>query len=293
MALKRILIPTAFVVGALALSVACAQVKPTATATSVPGGSTPTVATDGSANGGTSTTFPGAGKLEAAGFTTYAAPQVSGGYQQAGIWVGGSGKVVVTPDLATLSVGVEATEKTVEQARSEAAQAMNAIMDALKKNGIADKDIRTQYYNIQPQYVWNDSFRRQELTGYHVTNSLTAKSRDIDGVGALLDAVTKAGGNYTRVSGVNFSAEHPEVYANQAREAAVKDAMSKAQQFATLTGVKLGKLQYIAETGGNVPVYQEYAKLSMAAADMGAAPTPISAGEMDVTVTVQAVFGIE
>jgi hypothetical protein len=230
--------------------------------------------------------------VEAAGYSYYTAPQASYGSPQTGIWVGGSGRVVITPDLATLSLGVESRSKTVEQARAEAAQAMSAVMDVLKKNGIADKDIRTEYFNIQPEYVWNDFSKRQEITGYRVSNSLSVKSRNLDGLGALIDAVSQAGGDLVRINGISFSAEHPEAYAGQAREAAVKDAMAKAQQFATLTGVKLGKLAYISETGGNVPIYQDYAKGMALAAEAGA-PTPISPGEMEVTITVQAVFGIE
>ncbi len=290
MALKRKLIPVAIILGALALSAACSQAKPTPT----PPGNTPTVPTGVSTNGSPSP-FLGASSLEAAGYTYYAAPQVSySSTQQSGIWVGGSGKVVITPDLAILTVGVEAQNKSVDQARADAAQAMNAIRDVLKKNGIADKDIRTQSYSIYPQYVWNDFNKRQEITGYQVTNSLTVKSRNLDGVGALIDDVSKAGGNLTRINGISFTAEHPETYANQAREAAVKDAMAKAQQFATLTGAKLGKLVYISETGANVPIYQDYAKGALAMAEVGApAPTPISPGEMEVTISVQAVFAIE
>ncbi|MBI2172313.1 MAG: SIMPL domain-containing protein [Chloroflexi bacterium] len=282
----------ALLAGALAFAVACSQATPTPT----PPGATPIAPGNGAPppTGGGSPLITGGSSVEAAGYSYYTAPQASYGSPQTGIWVGGSGRVVITPDLATLSLGVESRSKTVEQARAEAAQAMSAVMDVLKKNGIADKDIRTEYFNIQPEYVWNDFSKRQEITGYRVSNSLSVKSRNLDGVGALIDAVSLAGGDLVRINGISFSAEHPETYAGQAREAAVKDAMAKAQQFATLTGVKLGKLVYISETGGNVPVYQDYAKGMIAAAEAGALPpTPISPGETEVTITVQAVFGIE
>ena len=277
---KRILMIVALL-GAVALGAACTQA-----ATPTP---TPSVGSPGAGlpTGGT-------GRVEAAGFTTFAAPQPTYGTQQAGIWVGGSGRVVVTPDLALLSLGVEARADTVQQARDDAATAMTQIMAVLTGSGIEEKDIRTQYFNIQPEYVWNENDRKQEITGYRVTNTVSVKVRDLEGVGILIDQVADAGGDLVRINSISFTVEHPEEYAAQAREAAVEDAMAKAQQFADLTGVTLGKLVYIAESGGNIPVVRDYAEAKMTIALPEAAPpTPISQGEMDVTVTVQAVFGIE
>ncbi|MBI4311036.1 MAG: SIMPL domain-containing protein [Chloroflexi bacterium] len=305
----RKLIPMAVLAGVLALSVACTQAKPSPTPGVTPPtqgsgdvtGTTPSPDVGAPTGNGTSSgsgsffggsPFFGSSSAEAAGYSYYTAPQVGAG-TQAGIWVGGSGRVVITPDLAILSVGVEAHNKSVELARDDAAKAMTAIMDALKRNGIADKDIRTEYFNIQPQYVWNDFAKRQDITGYQVTNQLSVKTRDLNAVGTLIDEVSQAGGDLVRMNGVSFTTEHPETFSGQAREAAVKDALAKAQQFATLTGVTLGKLAYISETGGNVPVYRDYAKGAVAMAEAGgAAPTPISTGEMEITVYVQAVFGI-
>ncbi|MBI4340193.1 MAG: SIMPL domain-containing protein [Chloroflexi bacterium] len=284
------LISAAVLAGVLALGVACTQAKVTPT----PPFATPTTGTGGTGgNGSTPPTNSGASVVEAAGYSYYTAPQVSYGSQQAGIWVGGSGRVVVTPDLAILSLGVEAKNKSVEQAKAEAAQAMSSVMAVLKAAGIADKDIRTEYFNIQPEYVWNDFNKRQEITGYRVTNSISVKVRDLETVGTLIDAVAKAGGDLIRVNGVSFTVEHPEKYADQAREAAVKDALAKAQQFALLTGSKLGKLVYISETGANVPILRDYAKAGVAMAEAGAPTTPISAGETEVAISVQAVFAIE
>ncbi|MFC1935416.1 SIMPL domain-containing protein [Chloroflexota bacterium] len=280
---KRILM-TLVVLGALALGVACTQAG-----TPTPAGESPNAGLPSDA------TSPrvGAGSLEAAGFTTFAAPQPTYGNQQAGIWVGGSGRVVVTPDLALLSLGVEAKASTVQQSRDDAATAMTQVMAVLTGSGIEEKDIRTQYFNIQPEYTWNETDRKQELTGYRVTNTVSVKARDLEGLGSLIDRVADAGGDLVRINGISFTVEHPEQYSAQAREAAVKDAMAKAQQFADLTGVTLGKLVYIAETGGNVPVVRDYAEAKMLAEGAAAPPTPISAGEMDITITVQAVFAIE
>ena len=127
-----------------------------------------------------------------------------------------------------------------------------------------------------------------------MTNPDSVKVRDLEGLGTLFDQVADAGGDLVSINSISFTVEHPEQFAAQAREAAVKDAMAKAQQFADLAGVTLGKLVYIAESGGNVPVVRQYAAAEMEMPiPAPAPPTPISQGEMDVTVSVQAVFGIE
>ena len=281
---KRVIF-TGLIGVALILGVACTQA-----ATPTP---TPSEPIDGGPSGNLGLPVFGVGAVESAGFTAFAAPQFANGTQANGVWVGGSGIVVVVPDLAVLSLGVEARATTVAQARSDAAIAMTAIMDVLTGSGIEEKDIRTQFFNIQPEYTWNDVERKQELTGYRVTNSITVKVRDMESVGTLIDQVSEAGGDLTRINNISFTAENPAQYAAQARQAAVEDAMAKAQQFAGLTGVTLGKLLYIAETGGNIPVARQAfdTGISMEAAAF-APPTPISQGEMNITISVQAVFEI-
>ena len=276
------------ILGTLVLGIACTQASdPTPTHT--PPGGSPDV---GAPPGSTGVPLLGAGSLEAAGFTTFAAPQVAYGTQQSGIWVGGSGKVVVTPDLALLSLGVEARAATVQEARDDAATAMDRVMAVLTGSGIEEKDIRTQFFNIQPEYTWNETTRKQEIVGYRVTNTVSVKVRDLEGVGTLIDQVADAGGDLVRVSNISFTVENPEQYAAQAREAAVQDVMAKAQQFAGLTGVTLGKLVYIAESGGNTPVVQYAEARADFAAATAAPPTPVSPGETGITITVQAVFSI-
>ena len=270
-------------IGVLALGLACS------------GSSTPTPGGDASANGnglvGGVPQFTGTGGLEMQGGTGFATPALYGG-QQSGIWVNGIGRVTVTPDLGLLDLGVEARATTVAEARDQAASAMTSIMDVLAGAGIEERDIRTQFFNIQPEYVWNETERQQEIVGYRVTNTVNVKVRDLEAMGALIDQVSTAGGDLTRINSIRFTVEDTEQFATQAREAAVKQAMEKAQQFAQLTGTTLGKLVYIAEVGANVPVVRDFAFEERVATASAAPPTPISQGEMDITVTVQAVFAI-
>ena len=291
---KRVMIGLALL-ATLALGAACTQaVQPTPTPTPAGGIST---GTGGQPAVGAPVgvgSFPqSGGSSSSAGYPTFAAQMPAYGTQQSGIWVNGSGRVVLIPDLALLSLGVESRAKTVQQARDQAATAMDQVMAVLTKSGIQKKDIQTQYFNIQPEYVWNDFAKRQEITGYVVTNSISVKARDMEGLGALIDRVADAGGDLVRVNNISFTTEDPDKYSAQAREAAVKDAMAKAQQFAKLTGVTLGKLEYIAESGSNIPIVRDYAEPKMLAAGAAAPPTPINPGQIDVTMSVQAVFGIQ
>ncbi len=295
---KRLLILIALL-GTLALGAACTQAggsTPTPgdispVTAGLPGGSQVQPVIGAPAGGGS---LPqNTGSSPASGYTTFASQVQAYGSQQSGIWVSGTGRVVVIPDLALLSLGVEARAKTVQQARDQAATAMDQVMTVLTANGIDKKDIQTQYFNIQPEYVWNDFAKRQEITGYTVTNTISVKARNLEGLGVLVDRVADAGGDLIRINNISFTVENPDLYVAQAREAAVKDAMSKAQQFAKLTGVTLGKLEYIAESGSNIPIVRDYAEAKMLTAGGAAPPTPISPGEIDVTISVQAVFGIE
>jgi hypothetical protein len=211
------------------------------------------------------------------------------GSQQTGVWVSGTGKVTAVPDVAIFSLGVEAQEKTVKEAQSEAISAMNAIITALKANGVAEKDIQTQWYNISPVMKWVEDTNEQITIGYKVTNMATVKIRDISKAGATIDAVAEAGGNLTRINSINFTVDDPTAYYNQAREKAMQDANAKAEQMATLAGITLGKPTYISESGGYIPTpyyLKDYA-------ESGSANTPISAGELDITITVQVGYAIE
>ena len=212
-----------------------------------------------------------------------------GSSQQTGIWVSGTGEVTATPDVAILTLGVQAQETTVKAAQSEAASAMAAVVNALKANGVADKDIQTQWYSISPVTKWDDKTNEQITTGYSVSNMVIVKIRDISKAGTIIDAVTDAGGDLTRINGINFTVDNPTAYYNQAREKAMQDAAAKAQQMASLAGVNLGKAIYISESGGYIP--GPYPLRDYAAG--ASASTPISPGELNITISVSVGYSIE
>ena len=209
--------------------------------------------------------------------------------QNTGIWVTGQGEVMAVPDIAELRLGVEARADTVSEAQTQASEAMHKVMEALKDNSVAAKDIQTQRFSIYPVTRWIKDRDEEEVTGYRVTNIVIAKIRKVDKAGIIIDAVTKAGGDFTRIQNISFSVDDPIPYYEEARGKAVKDAKNKATQLADSAGVKLGKPTYISEGAiYQPPRVDEFAK----GVPTPAPAPPISPGELKVTVSVQVAYEI-
>ena len=209
--------------------------------------------------------------------------------QQEGIWVSGQGTVTVTPDIATLRLGVEVQAATVADAQSQATEAMDEVMAALTDNGIAEKDIQTQHFSIYPVTRWDKDDEEQVIVGYRVTNTVNAKIREIDKAGTVIDAVAAAGGDLTRIDSIDFSVDDPSAYYEEAREEAMADARAKAEQLAELADGRLGKATYISESSqAPPPIYRQ----DIYEEAMPAATTPISPGEMEISLTVQVTYTI-
>jgi uncharacterized protein len=234
------------------------------------------------------TGLAGCSNLTAATTTIPSPNQVIVSQQNAGIWVNGTGKLIVTPDIAELNLGVGFQAATVAEAQSQAAKAMSDVMAVLKSQGIADKDITTSYYNISPVYNYDKS--TQTLTGYRVSNTLQVKIRKIADTGKIIDAVTSAAGNATQMNGVNFSVDQPEKYNEQMRSLAMADAAAKAKQLASLGKVELGKITYLSENSSSgTPIAIKAPSVSLGSEGV---TTPISPGETELQLTVQVVYAI-
>ena len=212
-----------------------------------------------------------------------------GGGQAQGISVTGTGEASGGPDLALLTLGVSSEEKSVKEAREKAAGAMEAVLKSLKDKGVEEKDIQTRQLSIEPQFDYGDG--RQELRGFRVTNIVSAKLRDLDKVGEVIDGAAEAGGDLIQVQGLSFTIEEPDDLRAQAREEAVNEARAKAERLAELAGVKLGKPISISEEGFFQP------PMPFAAAPLAreaeAVETPIQPGELEVSVSVSVLFAIE
>jgi uncharacterized protein YggE len=208
--------------------------------------------------------------------------------QQTGITVCGQGKANARPDQARIEAGVFAQASSADAARAQAAQAMNAVLSALKSNGVADDDIQTQYFSITPQYTYDSSGPHQ--TGYQASNTVTATVRNVNAVGKVVDAVTSAGGNNVVVSGIQFSAGDPSQAQAQAEASALSDAHQQAQQIASGAGVSLGSPVSI-QVGGCGQTQQPVIYAGAAQAS-SARSTPIQPGQVNVEVNVAVVYAI-
>jgi len=209
--------------------------------------------------------------------------------QQEGIWVSGRGEVTITPDIAILRLGVEVQAISVAIAQSQATGAMNEVMAALTDNGVAEKDIQTQYFSIRQVTKWDRDKEESIVVGYRVTNKVTAKIREIDKAGSIIDAVAAAGGDFTRIDSIDFSVDDPSAYYEEAREKAMADAKAKAEQLAELADGRLGKATYISESSqAPPPIYRQ----DIYEEAIPAAETPISPGEMEISLTVQVAYAL-
>ena len=178
---------------------------------------------------------------------------------------------------------------TVADAQAQASEAMSAVIVALTDSGVDEDDIQTQYYSINQITRWDKEGEQEVVTGYRVTNTVSAKIRDIDEVGAIIDAVAAAGGDLTRINGVSFSVDGPSAYYEEARELAMADAKTKAEELADLSGVELGKPTYIFEGGVYSPVISRDIVAPMV---IESGSTSISAGQLEIILNIQVAYAI-
>jgi hypothetical protein len=210
----------------------------------------------------------------------------SGSETASGIAVSGTGEVYGTPDTLQMRFGVSVLRPTVEQAVGDAAGLAEGLISSLESAGVAEADIQTANYSINPEYDYSGDQRR--LIGYRVDNRVIAKIRDLDSAGSVIDATVASVGDEIQVSGVSFSIEDDTELIAAARSAAWDDALAKAEQLATLAGVDLGEAVMISESFSSPtppPIYRDFA-----AADEAAFETPIEAGQQQVAVTLQVRF---
>lgn len=205
-----------------------------------------------------------------------------------GITVQGTGKVTVAPDLATISLSVQAQGSTAAKAQSQASSVMAKVIGEVKGQGVAVADLATQWISLQAQYSYSsDGSTPPRVIGYQASQSLTIKVRQIDKAGPVIDAAVGAGA--TQVDGIAFSVADPTGPAAQARTAAVADARARASALASAAAVTLGAAVSIVEVGATAPTPIPYASDKALGA---VAPTPVQPGTTEVEVDVQVTFAI-
>ncbi|MDQ4419052.1 SIMPL domain-containing protein [Sphingobium sp. DEHP117] len=192
------------------------------------------------------------------------------------------------PDLAMIGVGVQSNALTAVQALRANSTQMNAVIAAAKAKGVAAKDIQTSGFSLNPQYDYRDG--QSVFKGYQVSNMVTIKTRDIENLGAFLDAMVANGGN--TINGPTFSVENPEPLLVQARQRALASGAAQAQFYARGAGYSTARLVSISEAMNYSrpvdamaprPVVAQMAKAEVANVE----PGQVSNG---VTVTLQYVL---
>ena len=204
----------------------------------------------------------------------------------ANIQVSATGTANMPPDMATVSAGVVTQGKTAREAMFGNATKMTRVFEELEAAGIEKKFIKTSQLSLQPKYN-RQNRQAPKIDSYEARNTVSAKTYDLDTVGAMLDALVKAGVN--NINGVQFSIKDSKTARDKAREDAIREARDKAESMAAAAGVKLGKLKSLSESGGNFnPRPVAYALESRSAS----LSTPIAAGQQAISVTVNMSYDI-
>ncbi|GAK69170.1 hypothetical protein RRU01S_03_03430 [Agrobacterium rubi TR3 = NBRC 13261] len=209
------------------------------------------------------------------------------------ISVSGEGDAAVAPDMAILSFSVVKQAQTAAAALKDNSATMKEVQAALKTAGIADRDMQTSNFSVQPLYKQFEPkdgvYVAPEITGYQVNNGLTVRVRDISKLGEILDRSVTLGIN--QGGDISFTNDKPEATITEARKAAVADAMAKAKTLAESAGVKLGRVLEISE---NMQRPMPMPQTMMRAAAMEKSDSmPVAAGENTYKVSVNVTFSLD
>ena len=225
-----------------------------------------------------------------AGAPAASAPQAE---SEPSISVSASSTVRLVPDKATVSFGVTTREATAEAAQNKNSEAVNNVMEVLTSRGIEEKSIRTNRYNMYPQYDWSEN-GDQRIIAYVVTTSMSVQDQDIEDLGKLLSACVAAGIN--DIDGVTFLCSGYDEAYRQALAQAVEAARGKAEAIAEASGKKLG--EPISVTEGWQDTSAKYGRAANASfaldeAEMDAAVPVLQPGETEISASVTVKYGMK
>jgi uncharacterized protein YggE len=199
--------------------------------------------------------------------------------------VSGSGEVSLQPDIAYFSIQVSEKAKTTAEAQALANQKMGTLLAVLRENGIEEKDISTTSLTLRPDYDWIDN--EQVLTGQVASQRLSVTTRDLPGLGNLVDRLGQVSG--IQFDSVNFDKDDKSEALAEAREKAVEEAMEKASTYAQSAGMQVGKPISITESSSVSNPYAYGTKMMMATEAMDVR-TQVPAGSLTVSATISMVL---
>lgn len=219
----------------------------------------------------------------------------------------GTAQSDVAPDVAMFSAGVTTQAANASDALAENSRKMDAVIAALKRSGIADRDIQTSNLSINP--VYSDPNRDammsarmtgqpyvppppeqqlQKIIGYAVTNNVSVRQRDFKNFGQVIDTLVSAGAN--QVNGPSFSLDNPEPLLDRARAQAIRNARARAQLYADAAGLKIVRILSISEGGGYFQPRMEMRGYAMAGAPPPPPPAPVQPGQLELNASVNVLY---
>ncbi|MGA1799936.1 SIMPL domain-containing protein [Sphingomonas sp. 4RDLI-65] len=199
--------------------------------------------------------------------------------------VSAEGRTTRIPDLATIRAGVVSQSPTAAAALTDNAQRMAKVLAALKRAGVAPRDVATSSVQLSPQYRYADN-QPPVITGYQATNTVSIRFRDVAKSGTILDALVAEGAN--QIDGPNLSIDQPEAALDEARTNAIAQAKRRADLYAKAAGLRVSRIVSITESGQDTGGSPQ--PMMMMRASMAKDSTQIAPGEKDVTVTLSVRF---
>jgi uncharacterized protein len=210
--------------------------------------------------------------------------------QMRNISVTGNAQVILAPDIAYVSIGVHSEAKTAAGAVASNNTQTQAVIDAIKGQGVDDKDIQTTNFSVYQQEKFAPTGESLG-TFFMVDNTVYVTIRDITKIGAILDAAVAAGAN--NIYGITFDVQNKEAALATGRDQAMVDAQTQAEQLAAGAGVKLGDVQSISYYSSSPsPIYYD-SKVAPAGVGGGGGSVPVNPGQLTLTVSVSVVYGIK
>jgi uncharacterized protein YggE len=228
--------------------------------------------------------------LSDAGATTPAAPAPGCGSSSPRLTVQGTGQASAAPDILTAAFGFSTSAGSSASALSENNATVNQALLALTGNGVAARDVQTTGLSLEPQYAYPHGV--PTLTGYQVTNTVTATLRDIKTAGAAVDAVVNASGNAAQIQSLTFSFGDPSKVQDEARAGAVRQAVAHAGAMAAAAGRRLGRVCSLTDDTQPSLFPQNEAFRSSSAGAVEASPVPVVPGVQVETDQVTMVYAL-
>lgn len=198
------------------------------------------------------------------------------------------GEVSRRPDVVTIGAGVVTQAATAGEAMTENARRMTATIAALRKAGVAERDIQTSSINLNPQYRYGENVP-PVITGYQASNQVSVRFRDVARSGTILDALVAQGAN--QINGPSFALDKPEAALDEARAQAIATARARAELYAKAAGMTVRRIVSISEAGGGAP--QPPIMMMSMRGKAESADTPVQAGEQKMTVSVAVSFELQ